>query len=226
MKQKIFYTELAYVLGLILMAFGAAFMEKADFGLSMVIAPAFLIHRKLVQILPWFSFGVAEYCFQGLLILLTTVWVRRFRVTYLFSFVTALLYGTLLDGAILLLSPLPETAFGIRAFWYGFGLLLSSFAVSLFFHTYLAPEAYELMVKELGGKYGGIGKIKVIYDLSSLVLSVALSFLFFGFGVFEGIKWGTLICAFINGLVISGFTKLLDQNFTFRNKFALARYFE
>ena len=47
MKKKVFYTELSYILGLVIMAFAAAFTEKADFGMSMVVAPAYILHLKL-----------------------------------------------------------------------------------------------------------------------------------------------------------------------------------
>lgn len=226
MKKKVFYTEFAYVLGLIIMAIGAAFMEKSDFGLSMIVAPAYLIHLKLEKLLPWFSFGVAEYFFQGVLILITILVMRRFKLSYLFSFVTTILYGTLLDAAIALIAPLPEAGFVLRTVYYVCGLLLCAFSVSLFFHTYISPEAYELIVKELASKFGNINRIKISYDLGSMLLSVALSFLFFGFGVFEGIKWGTLICALVNGFAINCFTKLLERIFEFKNKFQLAKYFE
>ena len=39
-------TELAYVLGLVILAFGTALMERANFGMSMVVAPAYLLHLK------------------------------------------------------------------------------------------------------------------------------------------------------------------------------------
>ena len=51
MKKKVFYTELSYVLGLVLMAFSTAFTEKADFGMSMVGAPAYILHLKISEIL-------------------------------------------------------------------------------------------------------------------------------------------------------------------------------
>ena len=44
MKKRIFYTELAYFLGLLILAVGTAFMERANFGVSMVVAPAYLLH--------------------------------------------------------------------------------------------------------------------------------------------------------------------------------------
>ncbi len=108
MKKKVFYTELAYVLGLVIIAFSAACTEKADFGMSMVVAPAYLLHLKVSQWLPWFTFGVAEYCFQGLLVLVTVIIMRKCKPFYLFSFVTALLYGTFLDIAMAIIAPLPD----------------------------------------------------------------------------------------------------------------------
>ena len=209
--------EFAYVLGLIIMAFASACTEKADFGMSMVVAPAYLLHLKLSQIFPWFSFGVAEYLFQGVLILLTVLLTRKFKLTYLLSFVTAILYGTLLDGAMALIAPLPDNTMAMRLMWYGVGTVCCSFAVSLFFHTYLAPEAYELIVKEVSAQSGkNINKVKTAYDCISVVLGIAMSFFFFGFGVFEGVKLGTVVCAVINGFLISRISKLLEGKFDFR----------
>lgn len=227
MKKKIFYTELSYILALIIMAFAAAFTEKADFGMSMAVAPAYLIHLKVSEFLPWFSFGVAEYFFQGALVLLTVIIMRKFKPFYLFSFVTAVLYGTLLDFAMILISPLTESTFLIRILWYVLGTVFCSLAVSLFFHTYLAPEAYELIVKELSLKFNwSISRVKTAYDCLSTLLGIVLSFIFFGFGVFEGVKWGTVICAVFNGFLIDRFTKIFEKIFVFKNKFKFERYFK
>ncbi len=227
MKKRIFYTELAYVLGLIIMAFGAAFTEKADFGMSMVVAPAYILHLKVSTILPWFSFGVAEYVLQGFLVALTAVVMRRFKLSYLFSFVTALLYGTVLDLAMKLIAYVPDELFVIRIVWFVLGSVFCSVAVSLFFHTYLSPEAYELIVKEFSQKFNiKITRVKTGYDCISVVIGVAMSFAFFGFGVFEGVKLGTIICALVNGFLIGRITKLLERIFVFENKFKLEKYFK
>lgn len=226
MKKKVFYTEFSYALGLIIMAFAAAFTEKADFGMSMVVAPAYILHLKVSELLPWFTFGVAEYVFQGILVLLTVIVMRKFKKSYLFSFVTAVLYGTLLDMAMGIISSLPDEGFVIRVLWYVIGTVLCSLAVSLFFHTYISPEAYELIVKELSAKFGyDINKVKTAYDCFSTVLGIVMSFIFFGFGVFEGVKLGTVICAFVNGFLIGRFTVLLEKRFEFRNRFDLERFF-
>ncbi len=227
MKKRMFYTEVSYGLAMVIMAFAAAFTEKAGFGMSMVVAPAYILHLKVSEMLPWFSFGVAEYVFQGLLILLTVAVIRKFKWSYLLSFVTAILYGTLLDGAMSVIAALPDGTFVFRAVWYVLGTVLCSFAVSLFFHTYLSPEAYELIVKEIAAKFGfNINKVKTAYDCLSTVLGIVLSFCFFGFGVFRGVGWGTVLCAVINGFLIGRFTKLLEHAFEFRNRFELERYFK
>lgn len=227
MKKKVFYTELAYVFALVIMAFGAAFTEKADFGMSMIVAPAYIIHLKLSQLLPWFSFGVSEYVFQGLLIVLTAVLMKRFKLSYLFSFVTAVLYGTLLDGAMHAIAGLPADLFWLRVLWYVLGILLCAFSVALFFRTYIAPEAYELIVKELPTKFNvSITKAKTAYDITSMFLAIVLSFAFFGFGVFKGVRWGTVICAAVNSFLINRFSKLLEKFFEFKDKFKLKKYFQ
>ena len=227
MKKRVFYTEAAYAVAMVVLAFASSFTEKAGFGMSMVVAPAYLLHLKVSQFLPWFSFGVAEYVFQGLLLLLMVLIMRKFKLSYLFSFVTAVLYGFLLDGAMSVIAVLPDDTFAICVVWYVLGLVLCSFAISLFFHTYISPEVYELMVKELANKFGcDISKVKTVYDCLSTALGIVLSFCFFGFGVFEGVKWGTVLCALINGFLIGRFTKLLERVFDFRNRFALEKYFQ
>ena len=69
MKKLTIYSEIAYLFGILLLALGNSFSAYADFGMSMVVAPAYVLHLALVDILPWFSFGVAEYTVQALVIL-------------------------------------------------------------------------------------------------------------------------------------------------------------
>lgn len=227
MREKhIFYTELAYVMGLLALALGTALMERADFGVSMVVAPAYLVHLKLSETLPFFTFGMAEYTFQALLLVVMMVVLRRFRISYLFSFVTAVVYGLTLDGAIGLVGLFPGESFPLRLAFFLLGMLFCSIGVSFFFHTYISPEVYELFVKELSAKYGfQIHKCKTVYDCVSCLLGVVLSFVFFGFGVFEGVKWGTIFCALVNGWLIGQCSGIFERIWRFEDQWALRRYF-
>jgi len=146
-NKKVFYTEAAYVFGILALALGTAFMERADFGMSMVVAPAYLLHLKISEQLTWFSFGVAEYALQTLLLIITAAALGRFRATYFFSFATAIIYGTVLDAMIFLVGLLPLGGMPGRVAYYVAGMLVCAVGVSLLFHTYISPEAYELLVK-------------------------------------------------------------------------------
>ena len=142
------------------------------------------------------------------------------------SFVTAILYGTLLDAAMIAVSFIPNNVLLLRILWLLLGASLCSVAVSLFFHTYIPPESYELIVKEISQNFSlNINKVKTTYDCISTVVSVVLSFLFFGFGVFLGIGIGTIACAFINGILIARISLWLEGSFTFKNKFNLENFF-
>ena len=57
MKRKL-STELAYVFGIVFVALGVMLMEKADFGVSMVVAPAYLLYRWLSPSWSFFTFGM------------------------------------------------------------------------------------------------------------------------------------------------------------------------
>ena len=225
--KKVFFTELAYVLGMVILAVGTAFMEKANLGMSMVVAPAYLLHLKISQFFPAFTFGMAEYVFQAFLLIALCIILRKAKLSYLFSFVTAVLYGFTLDLAMLLIRPLAAEGLALRIAFYLFGMVLGSIGVALFFHTYIAPEAYELFVKELSAKYGWrIDRVKTVYDLCSCLLAVILSFAFFGLWHFEGVKLGTVFCALINGFMIGLFNKMLEAIFEFKDAFRLRGLFD
>ena len=227
MKKKVFYSELAYIVGLVSLALSAAFMERADFGVSMVVAPAYLLHLKVSQYLPFFSFGMAEYTLQAVLLIVMVIVIRKFRLSYLFSFVTAVVYGFVLDLSMMCVAFIPSELLVTRIILYIIGLLGCAIGVSLLFHTYISPEVYELFVKEVSGIMKiDINKFKTIYDLSSCLMAIIMSFMFFGLWHFEGVKIGTVVCALLNGATIGMFSKLFDRFFVFEDKLRLRKFFE
>lgn len=229
MKKKTFYTELAYVVGIISLAFGVTFMERADFGLSMVVAPAYVLHR-FISMLPgmgWFTFGVAEYTLQLVLVIVLMIIMRKLRWSYLFSFVTAVIYGYILDLIMWLMPAVSADNWALRIAFFIFGELFCTLGVSMVFHTYIPPEAYELFVSELSRKTNKpTGHVKWAYDIVSCITGIALSFIFFGFGQFIGVNWGTVFCALINGFIIGWMCKAEEKLFNFKDRFKMRKYFE
>ena len=226
-NKKIFSNELAYILALLTLAFGTALMEAANFGVSMVVAPAYILHLKISQFLPFFSFGMAEYSLQAVLLIVTILVMRRFKLSYLFSFVTAVLYGFTLDAFIRFVGLIPCDSVPVRVLFYLVGMLFCSIGVSLFFHSYISPEAYELFVKEISGRMQvDIHKFKTVYDCVSCLVSVLLSFAFFGLWHFEGVKLGTVFCALVNGWIIGLCSKFFNKHWHFEDKLPLRPLFE
>ena len=227
MKKKTFYTEAAYIIGILLVALGTALVERADFGVSMVVAPAYVIYQKVSQTFEFFTFGMAEYLLQGVLILLTIILVRKIKISYSFAFVTTMLYAACLDMFIALISFISADGIVFRIVFFVVGLFITSCGVAFFFKTYISPEAYELFVKEVSEKFNiELHKFKTAYDCCSCLIGLALSFILFGFGKFVGVSYGTVFCALVNGLLIGIFSKFFDKHFDFKDGLKLRKYFE
>lgn len=227
MPKHKFYGELAYLAGIFALAFGTSCMTTADLGLSMVVAPAYLIHLKLSQFWPAITFGVAEYIVQALLLVVLSLILRRFRVRFLFSFLTALFYGRVLDGFLTLWAGVAGLTLGPRILLFALGMVLCALGVSFVLHTYLPPEVYELMVKEISAKYHlPNSRVKTGYDCLSCGAAVFLSFLFFGFGQFHGVWLGTFVCAALTGTIVGWCNSRLERAFSFPAAFPrFAAYF-
>ena len=225
-RQSVFSTELAYILGIVTLALGTALMERANFGMSMVVAPAYLLHLKISQFYPFFTFGTAEYTLQAALLVVLCLVLRRFKVSYLFSFVTAVIYGFTLDGCMALIALPPCDGLAFRLVFYALGMIVCAIGVSLLFHTYIAPEVYELFVKEIAAKTGkNINVCKTVYDCCSCAIGVVLSFAFFGPWHFEGVKLGTIFCALVNGAMIGACSRFFEARFAFEDKLDLRKHF-
>jgi len=221
MKKRTFSTELCFILGIILLAFSATCMAKSDLGLSMVVAPAYLLHLKV-----GISFGTAEYCLQAVLLLLMMLFLRRFKLAYLLSFLTAVIYGVVLD-AFMLIIEFPELSMMARIALFMVGLFAGAAGLAFFFKSYLTPLVYELFVREMAKKlHVPLNHFKTYFDLVFCVLAIMLSFAFFGFGHFEGVKAGTVVCALLNGWLLGRYTESFDKKFIFRDARPWREHFE
>lgn len=237
-KKLTFYTEIAYFIGLFFLAFGTALTVYGGFGISMVVAPAYILHLFVSQFLPFFSFGMAEYTLQAIILIVLSLILRKAKWSYLLSFAAAILYGLALDLSTKLTAFLPQLL-ALRISVYLIGIVIICASIALLFSAYLPPEAYEMFVKEFAAKFKKpIPAVKVIYDCSSLVIALLLCTILLApfkadsfIGVINsfmacGISIGTVACAFINGPIIGLFQKLYSKIFVFADGLKLRKYFE
>jgi uncharacterized membrane protein YczE len=210
MKKIQKFGEWAYVCGIIFITLGIGMFTKADMGMSMVPAPAYLISLKV----SFLTFGMAEYLFQGFLLIVFCVVIHKFSWKYFFSFVTAVIYGVFLDLVLLVMQNVNPATFLSRVVLFAGGILLAAIGIAFFFHTYLPVEVYELFVKGISEHFNwDTSKFKIVYDCCSCVLAILMSYLFFG--KLQGIGLGTVICALVNGRLIGWVSKVLEKYIDF-----------
>ena len=224
MKKVKIYSEVAYLMGILLLAIGNSLCAYGDLGMSMVVAPAYVLHLALVEVLPWFSFGVAEYTIQALIILFLIFMTKRVKARFFLSFGTTFIYGLFLDVFMVAVALLPQVMW-LRVVAYFVGMAMGSAGVAVLFTTYFPPGLYEVLVQEIMNRWHGkLGVVKTVYDLCSLVVAVAMSLLIFG--TLRGIGVGTVVSAFLNGTLIHLFGKLYSRFFTIKDGLPWRGFFE
>ena len=215
--------EAYWLLGMVFVSLGVAICSKADLGVSMIAAPPFILQEVVSRYWPACTVGTMEYIFQGLLLIVLCIAVQRAEIKYLFSFLVAFLYGLLLDLWLLIFGRTPFDAIWLRWVMLLVGDCITAFGVACFFRTYLPLQVYELFVAEVADRYRfPVAKTKLVYDLSSLALSVILAFCInldadaFDWSKIYATSYhfigaGTVVTALINAPIIALFSKLLNR---------------
>ncbi len=231
MKKLQKTSELLWVFGIIFVALGVAICSKADLGVSMVAAPAFVVFDAIKGLWSGFSVGMTEYIIQGLMLILLCIIVKKFNWRYLLAFVVAVIYGYTLNFFLWLLSPISFNEVWLRYVMLLVGDVVTAFGVACFFKTYMPLQVYELFVAEISNVYNiHIVKVKRIFDISLLALSIILAFTLFGdvttfnwstiyYKSFHSIGIGTIITTIINSTLINFCSKFLDKVFEPTAKF-------
>ncbi len=225
MKKIPLPRELSFFLGLAILAIGTACMYLANFGMSTVVAPAFVLQEVLHPHLPFLTPGMANYTIQALLLVLMCCILGKFRTVFLLSFVSGFLNGIFLDIAMWAFSSVVLTTVPQRLLFFFLGLVLCSLGIAFVLESYFAPEVYELFVEELTVKFRwNFPVVKTAFDLSCCLLAIAISFIGFGLWEFRDIGWGTLVSAGFNGLFIGLFSRLFSKIFAPFDALPLRKY--
>ncbi len=209
--------EIVYLAAICCLALAVAMVASAGFGMSMIVAPAYVLSRRFTAL----TFGQTEYVVQACLFVVLCVAVGGFRVVFLSAFANCMVYGAVLDFlrfAVPVLNPrvtpVGSLPFAARVCLFAAGLVLTGASVAVFYKTYMYPQVYDFFVRAVSGHFGIKRlKFKYCFDFACLFTATALSLLFFGRLV--GIGVGTLIVTCTMGLLIEFFCSLYDKFFDF-----------
>lgn len=203
--KKYRVSELIFFVACVFSAAGIHCMVASELGLSMIAAPAYIISQKI----SWLSQGNAEWMVQGLVFLVMCLMMRRFLINKIWCFAAAVVYGWIFDGVGLLMKWVQPVSYMARLGTFLMGCVLLSFGIALFFKSYLPCQVHEMFVKVLSESRGWKqGRVKLLYDIIFLFISVSVSFLMFHRLI--GIREGTVICTLVNGPLIDLWLKLLS----------------
>ena len=177
----------------------------------MIVCPAYIISEKF----DFLTYGQAEYLIATMVFIIFCLVMKRFKISYLLSYLTGILYA-LFSDLIKILVPIFNQnltiSMNMKIGYFFIGMILSGLAVALFYKTYLYPQVYDFFIKVVAQKYQISIKIfKTCFDCSFLIISFIISYVLFGKLV--GIGIGTVIMAFCNGVMIEQFQKIIDQYF-------------
>lgn len=218
-------SETAYVAGIILCPLGVCLTAKSGFGVSMVVAPAYVLSQKISGTAAWFTFGKAEYILQGMLLLVLGIVLKKFKWKYLLSFVTAFIYGNILDFWFNLLGEMEYDILWQKMAACTAGIIINALAIAFFLRTYLPQEAYEMFVKEIAeGFCFKITVVKWIFDILALILAIVFMLMAFRKFAWNIVGWNTFLAAAVNAPLIGVFGKFLDSRFEFDSAFP--RFYE
>lgn len=216
--------EIFWILGIFLVPLGAAICNKANLGISMIAAPAFIIHSAIEHLVPsFFTIGVVEYIVQAFFSLLLCLVILKVKLKYVLAILVGVIYGYVLDMWLLIIGSDPVEEIWLRYVLLVVGCTVTAMGVACFFRTYMPLQSYELFVTEISSRFKlNVNKVKWIYDVALLVLSIVLAFTLFGdvktFNWSEIYKTsyhhlglGTIIATFINSPIITITGKLFDK---------------
>lgn len=229
MKRIRIPSEIAYVFSIMILSMSVAMAAAADYGVSMIVAPAYILSLKIDVI----TFGQAEYIIQGILFIIFILLMGKVKAVYFTSFLTGIFYGAMLDlWRIIVPSFNPEITApgslpaGVNIVYFLISMVVTSFSIALLFHNYLYPQVYDFFVKGISVRYNlDRGKFKIAFDFACLIISCVMTLALFG--RFVGIGIGTIVLTCFNGLIIKFFDSALTKYCEFTPIFKkLSKYFD
>ncbi len=210
-EKMLFRGEAALPVALVIDSFGVVLMLYSVAGISAISS----VPYAFSEVFPALSLGTWTYIFQGLLVLSLMIMRKKFVPSYLFSFVVGFVFGELLDLHELWINILPD-GLAWRIAWFVISYVLLSIGIAISNRCGLPIVPTDLFPRELSDiTKVGYPKIKIIFDVSCLVVTAALTF--FGLGHIEGLGIGTVLAAFTMGKAVGLCGDFLDRHFRFES---------
>lgn len=188
-----------YVVGLFIMNIGIAFSIKSNLGSTPVVSVPYAI-----SLITGIDIGICNTLFQCFLVLIEFMLLRSaFHPKHFLQVFVGILFGAFTSISMIILSIIPQASvLWVQILFLILGILFLAFGLFLYVPTNVVPVAVDGLTQAVSITANqSFTKIKVIMDISWIVLSWILSFVFLGhFDGSAGI--GTIIAAMSIGTTV------------------------
>lgn len=207
-KKEIAKRYTLFIISLFFSALGVAVTKHGELGVSPISSVANILSLKF-NIL---SMGMWLIVWNCILILGQILILRKnFQMIQLLQIPLSFLFGYFTDFGMWCVSFLPADVYTVRLACVLCGVVILGFGISLSVIANVIMNAGEAFVKAVSDKINkNFGNVKIGFDVLCVVLSVLLSLVFFN-GKIVGAREGTVISAFLTGVVVKFFCRVLKD---------------
>lgn len=207
-KKEIAKRYLLFVISLFFAALGVAITKHGELGVSPISSVANVMSCKFTAL----SLGNWLIIWNSILILGQVVLLRKnFKPIQFLQLPLSFLFGWFTDFGMWCVSFIPVNSYPVRLALVICGIVVLGFGVSLSVIANVIMNSGEAFVKAIADISGKkFGNIKIGFDVCCVVVSLALSLIFFG-GKIVGTREGTVLTALLTGIIVNFFVKHLSD---------------
>lgn len=210
MKQrKLGIKIICFIIGVYINAFGIDLVTKGNLGTSPISSVAYVLSLRFDAL----SFGMATFLMNAVFLVMQIIILRgRFNLPLLLQLPASFLLGFFVNVNMALLDFLNPTNLFMQLISVLLGCLILGLGISIEVAPNIVKIPGEGIVYTMSEVYHGVfGHIKVSFDITLVIISVILSFIFFG--RLNGLGIGTIISALLVGRFVNLFNRLLTPTY-------------
>lgn len=197
--------ELILAMGVLSISLAVSLMVRADFGLSIMAS----LPYALTSIFPDISFGTWNIIFQICVMIVLLAITRKFKSGYLVSFIIATIFGYVAGFFIQVMAGMPSDLW-CRFLYFAGGYLCACLGISLMVGSKVPLMINEAFLNDVSKHFHvTFRRMKTLFDISVVSLSISLPMLFLGH--LAGVGIGTIIMALITGAGVHEVSKGLGR---------------
>ena len=206
-KSEIAKRYALFIVSLFFSALGVAFTKHGELGVSPISSVANIMSYKFDAL----SLGTWLIIWNCVLILGQILILRKnFEPIQLLQVPLSFVFGWFTDFGMWLVSFIPADAYPVRLLMVVLGIIILGFGISLAVAANVIMNSGEAFVKAISDTiHKQFGNVKIAFDIICVLLSIILSLLFFNFSI-VGMREGTIISAFMTGVVVKFFSSKIN----------------